>query len=117
MPSARNARSVTSPMPGILRTGSGARNCASCPAGIHSSPLGLAWSLATFATKRVDASPAEQGSDVSAVIMRSQERRAMQFPGAGKVQVRFINRNHLDDGRKLCQDRGHPVAALGVFFM
>jgi hypothetical protein len=57
-------------MPGIFRTGSGARKRASLPGATHTNPRGFACSEATFATNRVAASPPEQGSDVVLVILR-----------------------------------------------
>ena len=58
-------------MPGILRTGSGAKNFASFPGATHTSPRGFACSLAIFATRRVEASPPEHGREVVAVISRN----------------------------------------------
>ena len=39
----------------------------------------------------------------------------MQTFRAGKIEIRFVNRNHFDDGRKFREDRGDAIAPLGIF--
>ena len=91
-------------MPGIRRTGNGARNSDSLPGATHTNPCGLACSLATFAIRREVPTPIEQGKPVVEVISRGElvrrsERGTVQPLGPGQVDVCLINRSHLHDRR------------------
>lgn len=68
MPSACSRTSETGPMPGSLRTGSGASVAASVPALTSSTPCGFASPLATFAIGLLVAMPALAGSPSSRSI-------------------------------------------------
>ena len=119
MPMFFSAASVTLPIPGILRTASGARKAASLPAGTQTRPRGLACSLATFATSRVAPSPPEHGKsrrrgDFAQQFMRGRERRAVQPLGAGEIEIGLVDRCHLHDRRIFREDRGDAVAPLPV---
>ena len=41
----------------------------------------------------------------------------MQSCGAGEIEVRLVDRNHFDNGRKCREDRGDAVAPLAVLFV
>lgn len=68
IPTACRRRSDTGPIPGSLRTPSGARVAASAPAGMSRTPHGFASPLATFAIGFVAAIPALAGMPSSALI-------------------------------------------------
>ena len=63
IPAATSRLSVTGPIPGTLRTGSGAKRRSSSPTRTMSTPAGLASPLAIFATVRVAPTPALEGVD------------------------------------------------------
>ena len=116
MPWSFSRCSITLPTPGILRTSSGARKSTSPPGTIQSTPLGLAWSEQTFATRREVPMPMEQFSCVSGLHRLVQRvggahRRSMQALGSGHVDVGFVDGDHLQLGREAVQ---HFVTFGGV---
>ena len=45
------------------------------------------------------------------------EWRAVEAFGAGKIEIGFVDGNHLHDGRKFREDGGDAVAPFGIFFV
>src|SRR5262249_5470191 len=56
-------------------------------------------------------------SDQSQQFVSGRERRPVQAVGPRQVEISFVDRYHLDDGSKPCQDRCYPIAPLAVFLM
>ncbi len=121
MPRSWRCFSMTLPTPGISRTSSGARNFASSPGTIHSTPLGLACAEETLAISRDDPMPTEQLSwvcDLHALVQRvgSLQRRSVQAGGARHVEIGLVNRCHLHQRRKRSQHSEDFFRALAVAF-
>ena len=74
MPSDSRCSALRGPIPGMARTGRGARNAASSPGQTTVRPSGLSWSLAILATDLLAESPAEHVMPSSAT--RARMRRA-----------------------------------------
>src|SRR5712671_2312890 len=95
MPSARNARSVTSPMPGILRTDRGARKRASRPGTTHSKPRGLLWVV-----------PGREARFLAPLSVR-------KIPGIGEVTERALRALGIETVEQLA---GQPLEKLEKVF-
>jgi len=80
------------PTPHSLETDSGARKARVCPAGTSSWPLGLATSLAIFATNLQAAMPAEAGSS-SSRAMRARRSAAIFAGGPNSPTDPVTSRN------------------------
>ena len=111
MPSACRWVSMTLPTPGISRTSSGARNLASSPGTIQSTPLGFACAEETFAIRRELPIPTEQfspriGLHAFVQSVRGFQRRTVQPFGAGHVEIGFVDRSHFHLRGKCAEDSG-----------
>ena len=89
---ARDRRSpVTGPMPGSARSGRGARNRASCPAGTITRPCGLSASDAIFATVLHVPHPNDASSPVSRrTVSCSRERNRRAPPDVHTARYRSM---------------------------
>ena len=119
MPRFFSAASVTLPIPGILRTASGARKASSLPAGTQTKPSRLGLLAGHFCDEARRAEPARtrkprRRSDFAQQFMRRRQGRAVQPLGAGEIDVRLIDRGHFDDRRIFRENAGDAIAPLPV---
>ncbi len=100
IPSTCSSFSVLNPIPGILRTGSGARNPGTSAGSTTVRPSGFLKSEAIFATSFVGASPSEQVIPHRARISRfsssASSRASEKLPGRAQVQKCLIDAHLLE---------------------
>ena len=106
---------VASPTPHSRVTGSGWRNASSSSGVTTRRPSGLSMSDAIFAASLIGATPTDATSDSSvahALLDRARDRRAVaeQALAAGDVEERLVERQPLDLGRVVAEDREERVA-------
>ncbi len=119
MPRSWSFAAVTGPTPQSRSTGSGWRNSSSPSGGTTSRPSGLATPLATLARNFVRATPTVIGSPTSSSTPRPQLAR--RSPPAARdrsqpadVEERLVDREPLDERRRVVEHREHGLARLGV---
>ena len=129
-PSAATSATVVIPRPCSLRggdrpdapqrsTGSGCRNSSSPSGGTSSRPSGFATSLATLARNFVRATPTVIGSPTCSQHRRAQpagdlDRRARDAAQPADVEEGLVDREPLDERRRVLEHREHRLARVEV---
>ena len=119
IPRSRSFAAVTWPTPQTRSTGSGWRKSNSPSGGTTSSPSGFAPALATFARNFVRAMPTLTGNPTSFANgapkpHRDLDRRAGNQFHAANVEERLVDRQPLDQRRRVVEDGIQSLARLGV---
>ena len=109
---------VTRPTPQSRSTGSGWRKPSSSSGGTTSRPFGFATALATFARNFVRAMPTVIGSPTSSSTRRRSRAAISRAPREpfepADVEERLVDREPLDERRRVLEDREHGLARLRV---
>ena len=105
--------------PRAARPGSGWRKASSPPVGTTSRPSGLATALATLARNFVRATPTVMGRPTRSRTSRRSRTadlrgRAAEPPQAAHVEERLVDREPLDQRRRVPEHLEHRLAGLGV---
>ena len=119
-PTRRSRSAVAGPTPGITPTFIGRSRSRSVPGGTTTRPSGLSRSLAILATSLEVATPTEpqrppvtsrtSSLSCSATAVTPATLTVVQA-GRGEVDERLVERERLDQGRELAQQRHHRDAA------
>ena len=118
-PARRELAAVTGPTPQSRSTGSGCRNSSSPSGGTTSRPSGFATPLATLARNFVRATPTVIGRPTrSRTSRRSRAAISTGVPEIrahpAHVEERLVDREPLDERRRVVEDLEHRLARLGV---
>ena len=116
---ARSFPAVTAPTPQSRSTGSGCRNASSPSGGTTSRPSGLATPLATLARNFVRAiADGDRQTDPLAHVApqprRDLDGRARDPLHPANVEERLVDREPLDERRRVVEDPEQRLARLGV---
>ncbi len=119
MPWSRSLAAVTSPTPQSRSTGSGCRNSSSPSTGTTSRPSGFATPLATFARNFVRATPTVTGRPTRSRTSRRSRTaisvgRARDQPQPADVEERLVDRQALDERRRVVEHLEQRLARLAV---
>ena len=119
MPRSCSLAAVTRPTPQSRSTGSGWRNSSSPSGGTTSRPSGLATPLATLARNLVRATPTVIGSPTCSRTRAAQPRgdlrgRSRDPLEPADVEERLVDRQPLDQRRRVVEDLEDGLAGVGV---
>ena len=119
IPRSWSLSAVIGPTPHSRPTGSGCRKSSSRSGGTTSRPSGFATPLATLARNFVRATPTVIASPTrSSTSRRSRDRdlgrRARHAEQAADVEERLVDREPLDERRRVVEHLEHRLARLGV---
>ena len=122
MPSERSSGSVTFPMPGMRRMGSGARNLRLATRQNVKEPVGFRLVGGDFgnevgsrkADRAIQVRPFLDGADQP---VGAAKRRTVQPLATGEIKISLIDRNHLDHGREFFEDPVDLARILTVLVM
>ena len=119
MPRSCSFAPVTRPTPHSLSTGRGWRKSSSPSGGTLSNPFGFATALATLARNFVRAMPdRDREPDLVAHLpaqpLRDHVGRSREPLEAADVEERFVDRDALDERRRVLEDGEHGLARVRV---